>query len=129
MHYRADSSLASNSGFLFGFLSAVMFFLLALPLVQLSAQQEQVDVSDQLPAALDRRVDYLKEIKPLLQRSCYSCHGQEKQEGGLRLDVRRHALQGGDQGAVIIAGKAGASSLLALVAGLDEERGLSLIHI
>jgi hypothetical protein len=104
-------------------LFAGTFLLLALLLPLVAAQEETTDYSDQLPAALDRTVDYLTEVQPLLKKSCYSCHGQEKQEGGLRLDVRKHALQGSDQGAVIIPGKAGSSSLLVLVAGLDEERG------
>ena len=104
-------------------LGGAVFLMPALLLVPLAAEQQEKDISDQLPAALDRTVDYLKEIKPLLRKSCYSCHGQEKQEGGLRLDVRKHALQGGDEGPVVIPGKASASSLLVLVAGLDEDRG------
>jgi len=104
-------------------LGIAVFLVPALLLVPLAAQQDATDISDQLPAALDRTVDYLKEIKPLLRKSCYSCHGQEKQEAGLRLDVRKHAFQGGDGGPVVIPGKAGTSSLLVLVAGLDEDRG------
>ena len=87
-------------------------------------ENDPVDFSGSLPPALDRPVDYLTEVKPLLRKSCYSCHGQEKQEAGLRLDVRKHAMQGSDEGAVIVPGKAGSSLLLSLVAGLDEDRGL-----
>ena len=102
-------------------LGIAVFLVPALLLVPLAAEQQEKDISDQLPAALGRTVDYLKEIKPLLRKSCYSCHGQEKQEGGLRLDVRKHALQGGDEGPVVIPGKASASSLLVLVAGFTYE--------
>jgi hypothetical protein len=32
-------------------------------------------------------VDFVKEVYPVLKRSCFECHGREKSEGGLRLDV------------------------------------------
>lgn len=40
-------------------------------------------------------------IRPLLHRKCVSCHGPQKQEGGLRLDTKESLLKGGDSGAVI----------------------------
>lgn len=43
-------------------------------------------------------VDFEKQILPLLQRSCLSCHGPERQKSGYRLDVREIALRGGDSG-------------------------------
>jgi len=30
-------------------------------------------------------VSYLEEIKPILEKNCYGCHGEEKDKGGLRL--------------------------------------------
>lgn len=33
-----------------------------------------------------KRVDFVGEILPILRRSCFECHGDRKQEGGLRLD-------------------------------------------
>ena len=32
-------------------------------------------------------VDYLRDIKPILEARCYACHGPLKQEQGLRLDT------------------------------------------
>ena len=68
-------------------------------------------------------VDFATSIQPLLQASCYSCHGSDAQEGGLRLDHRRSGLAGGDAGRVIVANKPEESLLLTLVAGFDKERG------
>ncbi len=56
--------------------------------------------------------DFSKDIFPVLQRSCFECHGPEKQRGGLRLDVRDAAMKGGEGGAVIVAGKPEHSGLL-----------------
>src|SRR5688572_12663313 len=46
-----------------------------------------------------------KRVRPVLVQHCFKCHGDKKQEAGLRLDSREGALKGGDSGAVIQAGK------------------------
>ena len=75
---------------------------------------------DELPAAAGRKIDFVAEIQPILRRTCYSCHGAEKQESGLRLDVKARAFAGGDQGKVIVPGER-ASRLLTIIAGLDDK--------
>src|SRR5436190_2437261 len=57
------------------------------------------------------KVDFVKEIQPILQQSCVKCHGAEKQKGKLRLDSREAALKGGKDGVVLIAGDAEKSEL------------------
>ena len=67
------------------------------------------------------KVDYAREIAPLLAKHCYECHGADLQEGGLRLDVRRRALLGGDTALAIHAGDAEKSLLVARLTSTDEE--------
>jgi hypothetical protein len=67
-------------------------------------------------------VDYVSEVRPILAKSCYSCHGPDKQRGGLRLDVKAAALKGGDSGAVIAPGRGADSVLVRYVAGLDADK-------
>lgn len=58
----------------------------------------------------------------LLQRTCFECHGPEKQKGDLRLDSRAAALVGGETGAAVVPGKADKGELLrrvALPAGVE----------
>jgi hypothetical protein len=43
-------------------------------------------------------VDFAREVRPILQRSCWKCHGPEKQKGGLRFDRRQGAIATGDSG-------------------------------
>ncbi|PAY21185.1 hypothetical protein CKO51_02545 [Rhodopirellula sp. SM50] len=45
--------------------------------------------------ALTPSVDFAKDVYPILQRSCFECHGAEKQEAGLRLDRRNDLLESG----------------------------------
>ena len=65
----------------------------------------------QLPPAASIEVDYDKDIRPLLSANCYSCHGPEVQQSGLRLDLRQNALRGGDYGPVIVPGNSAESKL------------------
>jgi ankyrin repeat protein len=71
-----------------------------------------VAAQTQLPPAASTKVDYDEHIRPLLSQHCYSCHGVEAQQSGLRLDLRQNALRGGDYGPVIIPGDSGASKLI-----------------
>jgi len=69
------------------------------------------------------RVDFTKEVWPILQRSCVECHGPAKQEGSLRLDSREAAFRGGDSGPSVVAGEVTKSELLRRVSlerGHDE---------
>src|SRR4051794_34608420 len=43
-------------------------------------------------------VDFARDVRPLFVARCVSCHGPKRQEGGLRLDLRSRARQGGDSG-------------------------------
>ncbi|HXG11922.1 MAG TPA: PSD1 and planctomycete cytochrome C domain-containing protein [Gemmataceae bacterium] len=64
--------------------------------------------------------DYLRDIKPILTKHCYSCHGPEKQRSNLRLDTVAGALKGGDTGPAIVPGKSSESRLIKAVTGTDD---------
>ena len=65
----------------------------ALCVLPLSAV-EDVDVS-KLPPAASKDVDFAKDIKPMLERSCVGCHGPTKQKSKYRMDTRAAAIKGG----------------------------------
>lgn len=70
-----------------------------------------------LPAATTAKVDYAKDIEPILRQACFKCHGEKKQQSGIRLDQRGSALRGGDSGEPgIQPGDSEASHLIQLVA-------------
>ena len=67
--------------------------------------------------------DYMTEIKPLLEKRCYSCHSRLKQKNELRLDAGALIHKGGKHGPVIIPGKSGESPLMErITATNDDER-------
>src|SRR5947209_119823 len=65
------------------------------------------------------KVDFEKQIQPLLAQRCFACHGEEVQQSGLRLDKRQNAMRGGDYGPVIIPGKSSESKLIRRVVNGD----------
>lgn len=74
-----------------------------------------------LPAQ-DPTVDFVREIAPVLQERCVSCHGHGKQKGDLRLDGREHAFPAEDGS--IVAGDPSASEFVRRIElpDGDEER-------
>jgi len=65
------------------------------------------------------QVNYDTQIRPILAQHCYSCHGPEAQQSGLRLDLRQPAMRGGDYGPVITPGNSAESKLIRRVVNGD----------
>ena len=66
-------------------------------------------------------MDYLRDIKPILQNRCYSCHGAIRSESELRLDTAERARKGGDSGPAVTPESPAKSLLLARVTSTDPD--------
>jgi hypothetical protein len=65
-------------------------------------------------------IDYHKDVQPILEAHCYSCHAGTKVRGGLRLDDRQQALKGGSSDTLsIVPGQPEKSLLLERVHSKD----------
>src|SRR5687767_6273467 len=71
----------------------------------------------ELPPAVTRAVDFVKDVQPIFSANCYGCHGPKRSEASFRLDVKEIALKGGDLGPAIVPGKSAESLLVQAVAG------------
>jgi hypothetical protein len=67
-------------------------------------------------------LDYVRDIAPIFEHRCQTCHGALNQEGGLRLDAGLLVRQGGSSGPVIVPQDPDRSLLLALITA-DEGEG------
>ena len=72
-------------------------------------------------AADDQAAAFRKQVLPLLRTRCITCHGPEKQEGGLRLDSLDAAIKGGDQGSAIVPGDADSSLFVKAITFADPD--------
>ncbi|MBL8168486.1 MAG: PSD1 domain-containing protein [Acidobacteria bacterium] len=84
------------------FLAAVVW-LHALPVAAVNSVVRQT------------KIDFGKDIQPILAQNCYGCHGPKKQMAGLRLDVAQSAAK------VLAPGKPAESELYRRVAGLSDQ--------
>jgi len=75
------------------------------------------------PAAVDlasAKIDFVRDVQPILKASCYDCHSGETAEGGVRWD-RKSAFVGGDSGELsVVPGKPHEGSLLPRVRGEED---------
>jgi hypothetical protein len=62
-------------------------------------------------------VDYTRDIKPLLEKHCVSCHGSAKQKASLRLDAYPLIKQGGNSGSAFVSKKSTESLLIHAITG------------
>ncbi|HSG72396.1 MAG TPA: DUF1553 domain-containing protein [Planctomycetaceae bacterium] len=66
-------------------------------------------------------VDFSREIRPVLAKRCFPCHGPSTQEAGLRLDRQESLLAKLESGShAIVAGKPEESELIARISSEDE---------
>lgn len=61
------------------------------------------------------------DVQRILSTKCFSCHGPEIQESGLRLDTESAARAGGDRGPALVPGDADASLLTTAVTFRDPD--------
>ncbi len=80
-----------------------------------------VDYASLLPPASARRVDFVKDVQPLLRKHCFECHAEGNEEAGVNLGVRQRVREGGDRGPVLIQGDSAHSRLIHLVAAIDPD--------
>lgn len=67
-------------------------------------------------------IEFVRDVQPILRAHCYSCHGADEQQSGLRLDVKSAALRGGElYGASIIPGEPSQSPLIQFISRDDAE--------
>jgi mono/diheme cytochrome c family protein len=102
-------------------LFAAALSLSALSSVAAEKSKNPVDVSKLPPVSDQKDVAYDKDIKPVFDKSCVSCHGPEKSKGKLRLDTLPAVLKGGEDGKVVEPGDSAKSVLVHNIAHLGDE--------
>lgn len=93
----------------FGFASSLLFLTLVL----------QRDAAGQQASGKPSKVDFNRDIRPILSNHCFQCHGadEESRAADLRLDIRDSAVEHG----AINVSTPDKSSLLARIVAVDPE--------
>jgi len=79
-----------------------------------------ISVAAQSPSpAPPGAVDFTRDIQPILQATCYECHGSKKTKAHLRLDSPTGIAKGGETGPIVLPGKSEQSLIVRRILGLD----------
>lgn len=97
---------------------------LALALATVAASAAEIDASKLPPASTQTGVTYEKDIRPIFEKSCFKCHGPEKQKGKLRVDSLEATLKGGENGKMLEPGKSAKSPVVASISRLVEDEAM-----
>jgi hypothetical protein len=73
-----------------------------------------------LAASSLHAVDFAHDVMPVLKEHCAKCHTGKKKKGGLAMNTRAELLAGGENGDVVIPGKASKSLMIELIESLDD---------
>ena len=97
---------------------------LSLAAGSLTLAAAEVDASKLPPPSPKKDLTYEKDIKPIFEKSCFKCHGPEKQKGKLRLDSLAAVFKGGENAPNLIKGDSAKSTLVHSVARLDPDEAM-----
>jgi hypothetical protein len=100
-------------------LSVVVGVLICMQTATKTGVARAAEQLTELPPPADHKIDFTKEIQPILQSSCVQCHANNSAKGGLSMDTREGLLKGGESGPAFEIGKSGDSTLISMVAGID----------
>jgi uncharacterized membrane protein len=82
------------------------------------------DTAQLPPASTKTGVNYVTDIKPVLDQSCVKCHSGEKPKAKLKLDSLENALKGGRDGKVVTVGDSTNSFIVKCVAHTTADHDL-----
>jgi mono/diheme cytochrome c family protein len=88
-----------------------------------AAEKKAVDLLKIPPASDKTGVTYAVDIKPILDKSCTTCHGAEKPKAKLRLDSLEGVLKGGEGGKMVVPGNSVGSVLVHNIAHAGDPDG------
>jgi mono/diheme cytochrome c family protein len=86
----------------------------------LAAQPAPVASQTATPTA--NRVDYQKQIVPLLEANCFECHGGDLRKGGLSLQSYAEVLEGGKNGPIVRPGNSANSLIVHRITGVGGDQ-------
>jgi Protein of unknown function (DUF1549)/Protein of unknown function (DUF1553)/Planctomycete cytochrome C len=89
-------------------------------LIMSFAQAIAAIANEEVPVA--DRVDFVRDIQPLLLSKCTDCHSETVTKGGLRLDLKSAAFRGGDNGKTIVPHQSAKSLLIERIMSRDEDK-------
>jgi hypothetical protein len=80
------------------------------------------------PTADGEKIVFWRDVYPILERSCLSCHGPKKQRGDFRVDRREDFFGKGGSTPLVVPGQSAESPLIAIVSGSRKDLPRADVH-
>lgn len=84
--------------------------------------QARIEAADPKPEPTGPKVDFVKEIKPILEESCSACHLGRNGKGGFSAGSEQSIRAGGKSGPAVVAGRSAESLLIRFLKGEKQPR-------
>lgn len=97
-----------------------------VPPVVVSAEPSPGPAVPTVFAAASGRIDFARDVQPILEQTCVECHGADKVKARLRMDSIAALQQGGKSGPLVVPGDPETSLMMRRVLGLDDEDQMPL---
>src|SRR5260221_1079300 len=95
------------------------FIAVLMGLLAITAPAEDTNL---VSASTGRKILFDRDVRPIFEQSCFSCHGPQKPKSSFQLDNRVSALRGGNSNPNdMVPGHSDQSKLIQFVAGLDPD--------
>ncbi|MCH8828251.1 MAG: DUF1549 domain-containing protein [Planctomycetes bacterium] len=78
-------------------------------------------MAEKLPPAATGKIDFVRQIQPILKQHCAKCHAGEIRKGGFSINTRRTVLDGSEADVAVILGNSAQSPLILRVASADPD--------
>src|SRR5437867_3774657 len=105
------------------FFALIPAIIVATTALMLRAADENTKGAEPaLPPPAAKTIDFAGDIQPIFAARCNDCHGEDEQEGQLRLDAKAIVLRGGKSGPLFALGMSEQSLLIRRLMGSGGKR-------
>lgn len=80
------------------------------------------------PNGNEPKVNFWKDVYPIFEKHCLSCHGPKKQKGGFRVDSKPDFFATKERNPLVVPGQSSKSPLVAIISGQNKEIALPERH-
>jgi mono/diheme cytochrome c family protein len=102
----------------------IKFSIAAFCMIAAAQMLQGAETSKLPPPSTKQGVTFEKDILPIFKENCITCHGDQRQRGGLRLDTLEASLKSVRGKKVILPTNSAESPLVASVARVNEREAM-----
>lgn len=94
-----------------------------------TSQVNESLATEQIQSGINQEgVEFLKDVYPIFENNCLSCHGPQKQLANFRVDRSEDFFSRDGRAPLILPGQSSISPLIAIVSGAKKDMPMANVH-